>query len=126
MHGLELMLSKSSGSSDLIAMQKVLAADFPSSIFCELACSKLALVPGSKLELACSKQQELVQDSKLVLVQVQDSKLVLELVQDSKLVLELVQDSKLVLVQVQDSKLCLLYTSPSPRDLSTSRMPSSA
>ena len=24
------------------------------------------------------------------------------------------------------SKLCLLYTSPSPRDLSTSRMPSSA
>ena len=109
MHGLELMLSKSSGSSDLIAMQKVLAADFPSSIFCELACSKLALVPGSKLvlELACSKQQELVQDSKLVLVQVQDSKLVLELVQDSKLVLELVQDSKLVLVQVQGSKLVL-------------------
>ena len=27
---------------------------------------------------------------------------------------------------VQDSNLCLLYTSPSPRDLSTSRMPSSA
>ena len=26
----------------------------------------------------------------------------------------------------QDSKICLLYTSPSPRDLSTSRMPSSA
>ena len=25
-----------------------------------------------------------------------------------------------------DSKICLLYTSPSPRDLSTSRMPSSA
>ena len=25
-----------------------------------------------------------------------------------------------------DSKACLLYTSPSPRDLSTSRMPSSA
>ena len=25
-----------------------------------------------------------------------------------------------------DSKVCLLYTSPSPRDLSTSRMPSSA
>ena len=25
-----------------------------------------------------------------------------------------------------DNKLCLLYTSPSPRDLSTSRMPSSA
>ena len=26
----------------------------------------------------------------------------------------------------QDSYICLLYTSPSPRDLSTSRMPSSA
>ena len=25
-----------------------------------------------------------------------------------------------------DGKVCLLYTSPSPRDLSTSRMPSSA
>ena len=25
-----------------------------------------------------------------------------------------------------DNKICLLYTSPSPRDLSTSRMPSSA
>ena len=27
---------------------------------------------------------------------------------------------------VNDLKTCLLYTSPSPRDLSTSRMPSSA
>ena len=27
---------------------------------------------------------------------------------------------------LQDLKTCLLYTSPSPRDLSTSRMPSSA
>ena len=27
---------------------------------------------------------------------------------------------------VEDGKACLLYTSPSPRDLSTSRMPSSA
>jgi len=27
---------------------------------------------------------------------------------------------------VTDNKICLLYTSPSPRDLSTSRMPSSA
>ena len=30
------------------------------------------------------------------------------------------------LAEVIQSKLCLLYTSPSPRDLSTSRMPSSA
>ena len=27
---------------------------------------------------------------------------------------------------VTENKICLLYTSPSPRDLSTSRMPSSA
>ena len=30
------------------------------------------------------------------------------------------------IVSVQGPQLCLLYTSPSPRDLSTSRMPSSA
>ena len=29
-------------------------------------------------------------------------------------------------VQLLEDKICLLYTSPSPRDLSTSRMPSSA
>ena len=29
-------------------------------------------------------------------------------------------------IKVPDSNICLLYTSPSPRDLSTSRMPSSA
>ena len=28
--------------------------------------------------------------------------------------------------QIEKSNVCLLYTSPSPRDLSTSRMPSSA
>ena len=28
--------------------------------------------------------------------------------------------------QFKDAETCLLYTSPSPRDLSTSRMPSSA
>ena len=34
------------------------------------------------------------------------------------------KDGKTILVPA--SKNCLLYTSPSPRDLSTSRMPSSA
>ena len=29
-------------------------------------------------------------------------------------------------MQLPKGKICLLYTSPSPRDLSTSRMPSSA
>ena len=33
--------------------------------------------------------------------------------------------AQVVMNRVQDSS-CLLYTSPSPRDLSTSRMPSSA
>ena len=33
---------------------------------------------------------------------------------------------KRIIEEGLDSKACLLYTSPSPRDLSTSRMPSSA
>ena len=32
----------------------------------------------------------------------------------------------IITIRVDDSQPCLLYTSPSPRDLSTSRMPSSA
>ena len=35
------------------------------------------------------------------------------------------QDEQVKLLQIQ-GEICLLYTSPSPRDLSTSRMPSSA
>jgi len=34
--------------------------------------------------------------------------------------------SVLSAVETSDPNICLLYTSPSPRDLSTSRMPSSA
>ena len=33
---------------------------------------------------------------------------------------------KVVLINSNPATICLLYTSPSPRDLSTSRMPSSA
>ena len=49
--------------------------------------------------------------------------------------LEAIQDHKVTVLQQLDSawsnlnahrEACLLYTSPSPRDLSTSRMPSSA
>ena len=36
------------------------------------------------------------------------------------------EDTEIVKGIIVDSKICLLYTSPSPRDLSTSRMPSSA
>ena len=43
-------------------------------------------------------------------------------------VAEVVEDAEVVDVAevVESSNVCLLYTSPSPRDLSTSRMPSSA
>ena len=42
-------------------------------------------------------------------------------------VVRFVMDEQLQRLQVADLlRLCLLYTSPSPRDLSTSRMPSSA
>ena len=36
------------------------------------------------------------------------------------------RDAKLVAQAEEDAKACLLYTSPSPRDISGSRMPSSA
>ena len=36
------------------------------------------------------------------------------------------QSAKIKLANQDQLKFCLLYTSPSPRDLSTSRMPSSA
>ena len=39
---------------------------------------------------------------------------------------ELYGDSELDWVILTSNNICLLYTSPSPRDLSTSRMPSSA
>ena len=38
----------------------------------------------------------------------------------------LFKPTKCEVEQFRPSKACLLYTSPSPRDLSTSRMPSSA
>ena len=37
-----------------------------------------------------------------------------------------VLESDLINLKTEYEKICLLYTSPSPRDLSTSRMPSSA
>ena len=39
---------------------------------------------------------------------------------------ELSYKSKYIIVDSKYRNTCLLYTSPSPRDLSTSRMPSSA
>ena len=43
--------------------------------------------------------------------------------QETKFVLDAAQEFK---AEAKRNKACLLYTSPSPRDLSTSRMPSSA
>ena len=48
-------------------------------------------------------------------------------VNDTKSLLE--SDAAAILVDCREARecsICLLYTSPSPRDLSTSRMPSSA
>ena len=36
------------------------------------------------------------------------------------------KNDPLITIESDKSSVCLLYTSPSPRDLSTSRMPSSA
>ena len=36
------------------------------------------------------------------------------------------EDHELITTKLDEFNFCLLYTSPSPRDLSTSRMPSSA
>ena len=36
------------------------------------------------------------------------------------------EHNSIYFVDIKKKKICLLYTSPSPRDLSTSRMPSSA
>ena len=49
-----------------------------------------------------------------------------EKVIDLKAKAEKVTDEELKKLQDIVSGICLLYTSPSPRDLSTSRMPSSA
>ena len=40
--------------------------------------------------------------------------------------LQLAIENEKLITKETDDKTCLLYTSPSPRDLSTSRMPSSA
>eukprot|EP00831_Metopus_contortus_P041687 TRINITY_DN32765_c0_g1_i1.p1 TRINITY_DN32765_c0_g1~~TRINITY_DN32765_c0_g1_i1.p1 ORF type:complete len:131 (-),score=31.55 TRINITY_DN32765_c0_g1_i1:80-472(-) len=45
-----------------------------------------------------------------------------------KQLIELAEENGITLLRTEDAmfEVCLLYTSPSPRDLSTSRMPSSA
>ena len=43
-----------------------------------------------------------------------------------RLVREVLRKNVDVFGGIEEGKFCLLYTSPSPRDLSTSRMPSSA
>ena len=53
-----------------------------------------------------------------------------EVKDELKLIIEVLEDKKGNDIRIFDvreqSSVCLLYTSPSPRDLSTSRMPSSA
>ena len=47
-------------------------------------------------------------------------------IETDKVVLEIVAPKAGALTTIVKAEGCLLYTSPSPRDLSTSRMPSSA
>ena len=50
-------------------------------------------------------------------------------IEATELLLRIIMERKIKVISVigqEEMKSCLLYTSPSPRDLSTSRMPSSA
>ena len=49
-----------------------------------------------------------------------------EVVVTARRVEESLQNSPVAITAITGSMLCLLYTSPSPRDMWTSRMPSSA
>ena len=64
-------------------------------------------------------QQKMILREKLHTLKTLDSK-ILELVDDEN------EDESIEHEVAEASEICLLYTSPSPRDLSTSRMPSSA
>ena len=73
-------------------------------------------------------QQQKSQGKKLVVVTAYDA-LFTRIIEQAGIEAILVGDSLGVVVQGKSNTLtvtCLLYTSPSPRDLSTSRMPSSA
>ena len=50
---------------------------------------------------------------------------VIELLKDNEVVINFEKVSS-ALKELESNKICLLYTSPSPRDISGSRMPSSA
>ena len=63
-------------------------------------------------------KKSLLKLGKLARISISDDKLN-NLSKDLNSILEFVD-------QLKEIKTCLLYTSPSPRDLSTSRMPSSA
>ena len=51
---------------------------------------------------------------------------VCEKISDEWIVNQWIKKAILLSFRLNDNEICLLYTSPSPRDLSTSRMPSSA
>ena len=94
---------------------------------------KLAAECGSKVNVtAAANSQAVVDDCEVVFIAVKPQVLedALEGVsfESKPLVISIVGGADTFRLRriVGHSRICLLYTSPSPRDLSTSRMPSSA
>ena len=72
--------------------------------------------PASKIELSIEKDKYEIKDN--VFIDVKNA--------DEKIRVKIVSPSLEVLPPIKLHKDCLLYTSPSPRDVEESRMPSSA
>ena len=71
-----------------------------------------------------TRQRIARQDAYEYVMALQEPRLTVE--QGEEFVLEVENSMSNLIVTEDDLPTCLLYTSPSPRDLSTSRMPSSA
>ena len=82
---------------------------------------------GDRLVAAVNLQQECDEDTIPFLIHaLEDSSSSVQLIAVTTLWEMANAKAVLPLLECINSKSCLLYTSPSPRDLSTSRMPSSA
>ena len=71
---------------------------------------------------------ELIEISKMTFLEIKTAGEYLDILIPTfeEVVIELEERKERVMVEIKEIFSCLLYTSPSPRDLSTSRMPSSA
>ena len=64
------------------------------------------------------------QSSAIAFIKIEDKTVTIAYQSNAERMYEFTSDSETFINQL--TQICLLYTSPSPRDLSTSRMPSSA